>query len=142
MVFRFTAIFLAVFCLAACATPGTAIKDNFALRDLAATADTRIFVRNPTSRSTAQQMHVTLNGKQVAILGLSEAAAVDALVGENKLKAQYFGLIASPGEGVTIDVSMARGQKQFFTAGYKHFHFPIGQKLYLTEITREAFLSY
>ena len=30
------------------------LKDNFALRDLAATADTRIFVRNPTSSSTAQ----------------------------------------------------------------------------------------
>lgn len=149
MFFRFSTIFLAVFFLTACARPGTGIKDNFALRDLAATADTRILVRNPVSRSTAQQMHVTLNGTKVAVLGSSEAAAIDALVGKNELKAQYFGLIASPDEGATIEFSMAKGQKRYFIAKYKYAqplnnYVPIWtvHRLNLIEITREAFLSY
>lgn len=142
MVFRFLTVSLAVFLLAACARPGTGIKDNFALRDLAATSDTKIFLRNPRTNTTGPQMRVILNGAKVATLGGSEAVALNAVVGENTLKAQYVGLLGATDDGASIDVSLAKGQKRFFIARYKFVNFLIGNRLEMIEISREAFLSY
>lgn len=90
-------------------------------------------------------MHVTLNDIKIAELGSFEAISAGAAIGENTLIAQYFGLIASPAEGLLRKFAMKPNQKRFFIAKHEYVSFaesPAGDRLVLIEVPQNWFFKY
>lgn len=102
---------------------------------------TRIFVKNHID-SSAQLMHVTLNDVKIAELGAFEVKSADTPIGESTLRAQYFGLIASPSKGLLRKFSMKQNQKRFFITKYEYVFAVGGTRLVLVEIPQEEFFRF
>lgn len=136
---RYTTVFLALCVLASCTKTGNGIKDNFALRDVAAAPGTKVFVRNAFN-SGLQLISVTLNDVKVAELGAFEMIAVDAPVDRSTLKIGFAGLsLSAKNNAVARKFSMKLNQKRFFIAKTQLVHPLVGHKLITIEITQDEF---